>query len=187
MFERFTRSARGVVRAAVERSERSGGSAVREEHLFLPLLDRTDTPAAAALAALGVTARRDSVERALAEAGRRGGLSRSDTDALAGLGIDVAEVVSRVEQTHGEGALAAAGNPRRHRPRPTHGRFTPGARKVLERALREAVGRGDHHIGDEHILLALVARPGVVADVLADHGATYTEVRRTLARSAAAG
>lgn len=185
MFERFTSDARHLVRAAVARSERSGVAA-GEEHLLLPLLDRTGTPAAHALADLGVTARRDAVERALADAGRRGGLSRSDTEALADLGIDVAEVVSRVERAHGEGALAACGlGPRRRsRPRPARPSLTPGAKKVLGRALREAAECGDRHIGDEHILLALTARPGVVADVLADHGASYAEVRRALSRPA---
>ena len=53
----------------------------------------------------GSTGAAESVERALAEARRRGGLSRADADALAGLGIDVSEIVSRVEEAHGEGAL----------------------------------------------------------------------------------
>lgn len=43
-----------------------------------------------------------------------------------------------------------------------------------------ALGRGDRFIGEEHLLLALTATPGTVADVLAEHGATYTSVHRAL-------
>lgn len=50
----------------------------------------------------------------------------------------------------------------------------------MERSLRSAVARGDRHIGDEHILLALTVHPGVVADVLAEHGASWADVERVL-------
>ncbi|CAM5726826.1 hypothetical protein SBADM41S_09146 [Streptomyces badius] len=45
---------------------------------------------------------------------------------------------------------------------------------MLENSLRVALGRGDRFIGEEHLLLALTAKPGSVADVLAEHGATVT-------------
>ena len=62
----------------------------------------------------------------------------------------------------------------RHRP------FTGGAKSILEKSLRVALGRRDRFIGEEHLLLALTACPGVVADVLAEHGATYAAVERAL-------
>jgi ATP-dependent Clp protease ATP-binding subunit ClpA len=46
----------------------------------------------------------------------------------------------------GRGAAAGGG----------HIRFTPRAKKSLELALREAVARGDRHIGVEHLVLALL-------------------------------
>ncbi|MER7108589.1 Clp protease N-terminal domain-containing protein [Streptomyces sp. NPDC000229] len=178
MFERFTEAARNVVKGAVTHAERADAGSVTEEHLLLALLDREGTRSAVAFGALGVTARRASVESALAEARRRGGLTRADADALAGIGIDVTEIVSKVEAAHGAGALAGDRKPKRrwtgHRP------FTRPAKDTLEQSLRVALGRGDRHIGDEHLLLALAARPGVVADVLADHGATYTALERAL-------
>lgn len=61
-----------------------------------------------------------------------------------------------------------------------HRPFTPGAKSILEKSLRVALGRGDRFIGEEHLLLALTAAPGVVADVLAEHGATYATVHRAL-------
>ncbi|MFI0009071.1 Clp protease N-terminal domain-containing protein [Streptomyces globisporus] len=185
MFERFTRGARATVKGAVAQAERAGAGSVTEEHLLLALLEQEGGRAAFAVTALGLHDRRASLDAAFAEARRRGGLTKADTDALAGIGIDLGAIVSRVEGAHGEGALDADRRGRRwwsgHRP------FTPGAKTVLENALRVALGRGDRFIGEEHLLLALTAKPGVVADVLADHGATYTAVQRALYGSVADG
>ncbi|MER7765097.1 Clp protease N-terminal domain-containing protein [Streptomyces sp. NPDC097619] len=177
MFEKFTREARAAVEGAVGRAERAGAATVDEEHLLLSLLD------AGALTPLAVDA--DQLTAGLAAARRRGGLSQADQEALAGLGIDLAAIVSRVEEAHGEGALDPARAPRRrrwggHRP------FSAGAKKTLERALRIAVGRGDRHIGAEHLLLALVSRPGPVSETLADHGVTYATAETALTRRLAA-
>ncbi|QYX77565.1 Clp protease N-terminal domain-containing protein [Streptomyces akebiae] len=194
MFERFTKDARAVVLGAVQHAERARAGEVTEEHLLLSLLDRKASRASFALGALGLAEgeRRDSVERALAEARRRGGLSRADTDALSGLGIDLSKIVSRVEEAHGTGALDSGGEGRRRR-RPSGRRpFTRDAKDVLTRSLRTAHAHRDlpHArirsrggtlvIGDEHILLALTIRPGVPAEVLADHGVTYEALERVL-------
>ncbi|MFH8464731.1 Clp protease N-terminal domain-containing protein [Streptomyces sp. NPDC017991] len=197
MFERFTKDARAVVLGAVGHAERLDAETVEEQHLLLALLDREASRASFALTSLGLGGRRESVQRALAEARRRGGLSRADTDALSGLGIDVSAIVSRVEEAHGEGALEAAhGNGKgdgrgdgndsgrgkgwwagfvgQRRP------FARGAKDVLTESLRMALAQQDRHIGDEHLLLALAARPGVPSEVLADHGVTYVALRRVL-------
>ncbi|MEW2603915.1 MULTISPECIES: Clp protease N-terminal domain-containing protein [Streptomyces] len=178
MFERFTKGARATVTGAVTHAERAGSDSVTEEHLLLSLLDQEGGRAAFAVAALGLTDRRASIETALAEARRRGGLTKADTEALAGIGIDVGAIVARVEGEHGEGALA--GDRRSRRRWSGHRAFTGGAKSILEKSLRIALGRRDRFIGEEHLLLALTARPGVVADVLADHGATYATVERAL-------
>ncbi|MET8745465.1 Clp protease N-terminal domain-containing protein [Streptomyces sp. NPDC004728] len=175
MFERFTKDARRAVTGAVARAERTDAASVTEEHLLLALLDRQEGRAAFAAASLGLVDRRAAVEAELATARRHGGLTRADTDALAGLGIDVTEIVARVEEAHGEGALDRARRRGAGR-RP----FTRGAKGILARSLRIAAGRGDRFIGDEHLLLALTACPGVAADVLAAHGATYATVTRAL-------
>ncbi|MER5939099.1 Clp protease N-terminal domain-containing protein [Streptomyces sp. NPDC001928] len=178
MFERFTKDARAVVTGAVEQAERGGASAVDAEHMLLALLHREGSRASFALAALGGGQWLESVRQALGEARRRGGVSQSEAEALAGLGIDVAEIVARVEEVHGVGAMSGdregKGSRSRHRP------FSRGAKDVLVRALRVATARRDRHIGDEHILLALTSRPGVPAEVLADHGVTYEAVTRVL-------
>ena len=180
MFERFTKDARAVVAAAVEHAGETGAESVEAEHLLLALLDREASRASFALAALGLAEGGDAVQEALGSARRRAGLSQADTDALAGLGIDVSEIVARVEEAHGVGAMSGdrkgEGESRWFGRRP----FGRSAKEVVEKALRIAVARHDRHIGDEHILLALTVRPGVPTEVLADHGVTYESVVRVL-------
>ncbi|MFI5974134.1 Clp protease N-terminal domain-containing protein [Streptomyces sp. NPDC051452] len=179
MFERFTKDARALVQGAFAQAEEDGARSVGAGHLLLALLDTEGGRASRALSALGLAERRDSIRRALGEARRRAGLSRADTDALAGLGIDVSEIIARVEEAHGVGAMSESSRVigRRDGRRPVFGRDAKG---VLERALRAAVGHGDRHIGAEHLLLALTVTPGAAAEVLAEHGATYEAVRRVL-------
>ncbi|MEV0178358.1 Clp protease N-terminal domain-containing protein [Streptomyces sp. NPDC050625] len=176
MFERFTKDARAAVQGAVAHAERLGDERVEESHLLLALLEREGSRGSFALASLGLSAgRREGVARALAEARRRGGLSRADADALSGLGIDLSEIVSRVEEAHGEGALAAGRKGSLGR-RP----FSRGAKDLLTRSLRVALGHRDRHIGDEHLLLALTSCPGVAAEALAEHGVTHESLTRVL-------
>ncbi|MDF3297929.1 Clp protease N-terminal domain-containing protein [Streptomyces tropicalis] len=179
MFERFTRDARAVVRGAVEHAERTGARSVDAGHLLLALLDRDAGRAASALAALGLDGRREEVRRALDETRRHAGLSRADTDALAGLGIDVPDLVARVERDHGVGALSGDRGGEGGRGAGRRG-LDRDAKDTLEKALRLAVARRDGHIGDEHILLALSIRPGVPGEVLADHGVTHASLMRVL-------
>ncbi|MEU6806747.1 Clp protease N-terminal domain-containing protein [Streptomyces neyagawaensis] len=215
MFERFTKDARAVVLAAVDHAQRSSADKVTEEHLLLALLDRRASRASFALASLGLADNRGSVAQALADARRRGGLTRADADALSDLGIDLARIVSRVEEAHGAGALepgrrrgdsgadgeaggagdddgsggerfgrrggGRGGGGRSGRARRSgHRPFTRDAKDVLTRSLRVAQSHSDRHIGDEHLLLALTTRPGVPAEVLADHGVTYASLERVL-------
>ncbi|MFJ8073063.1 Clp protease N-terminal domain-containing protein [Streptomyces sp. NPDC096176] len=178
MFERFTKDARAVVIGATACSERAEASTVTQEHLLLALLDLEGARTSFAFRALGVMDRRDSLEASLADARRRGGMTRADEEALAGLGIDVGEIVARVEETHGAGALTAD---RRDRRRWSgHRAFTREAKQTLEKSLRIALGRRDKVIGAEHILLALATGPGVVPEVLADHGVTYAALERAM-------
>lgn len=189
MFERFTRGARSAVTGAVAEARRAGAPAVGQEHLLLSLL------AMGALDPLGVD--RTAVASDLAAARRRGGMSRADEEALAGLGIDLTQIVSRVEEAHGEGVLAGPAPRRRtlgaalrsalgraepdDRTGTRHVPFSGDAKKILEQSLRIALGRKDHHIGTLHLLLALLSRPGVVAEVLMDHGITHRTAEAGLA------
>jgi ATP-dependent Clp protease ATP-binding subunit ClpC len=88
--------------------------------------------------------------------------------ALESLGISLEEARDRVEEIAGRGQGAPAG----------HIPFTPPAKQVLERALREAVQLGHNYIGTEHLLLSLLAGgDDVTAQVLAGRGAGYDLVQ----------
>ncbi|MFF9001725.1 Clp protease N-terminal domain-containing protein [Streptomyces achromogenes] len=177
MFERLTKEARAVIEGAVEHAWSGGARTVDAGHVLFALLDSEGSRASFALSALGLAQTRDAVREAVGEARRRAGLTRAEADALAGLGIDVGEIVARVEEAHGVGAMAGdLGSPGwRGGGRPRFGR---GAKDVLERALRVALGRGERCVGGEHVLLALTVLPGVAGEVLADFGVTFEGVTR---------
>ncbi|MEU6840634.1 Clp protease N-terminal domain-containing protein [Streptomyces sp. NPDC046716] len=177
MFERFTEAARTVVKEAVVHAERERAEGVDEGHLLLALLERRGSRGAFVLDALGLAdeARRAEIGRAVGVARRRAGLSQADAEALAGLGIDVDEIVARVEEAHGVGALAGGRRVGGRRP------FTREAKKVLEGSLRVALQHGERAIGDEHLLLSLVSRGGSTAsDVLQGYGVDAGAVERVL-------
>ncbi|WP_327353474.1 Clp protease N-terminal domain-containing protein [Streptomyces sp. NBC_01304] len=186
MFERFTQGAREVVEGAVAHAERQESGAVTDEHVLLALLDARGSKAAFVLSALGADAQKDALVRELAEVRRRGGVSEADAEALAGLGIDVGQIVARVEEAHGAGALAGDRRDRRWWGG-KHRSFSREAKDTLEKSLRIAVGRKDRFIGDEHLLLALASRPGVVRDVLGSHGVSVEAVEQVLGGSGAGG
>jgi ATP-dependent Clp protease ATP-binding subunit ClpA len=88
--------------------------------------------------------------------------------ALAQLGVSLEAVRTQVEEIIGHGDSSPSG----------HIPFTPRAKKVLELALREALGLGHDFIGTEHILLGLVREgEGVAAQVLVKMGASLARVR----------
>ncbi|MFJ2649773.1 Clp protease N-terminal domain-containing protein [Streptomyces sp. NPDC087420] len=157
MFERFTEGARGVVTGAVGHAERVEAELVTEEHMLLALLDQEGTRTSFAFACLGLT----------------------PTDRRSSMETALAEA-------RRPPAVAGAGARARARGWSGRLRFAPGAKGTLEKSLRIAVGRGDRRVGGEHMLLALVARAGVVSEVLASHGATYAGVERAMFGGASA-
>ncbi|MEV4748198.1 Clp protease N-terminal domain-containing protein [Streptosporangium sp. NPDC049248] len=86
----------------------------------------------------------------------------------------------KVEAAFGPGALD---RPRDRKAPRGHIPFTPGAKKVLELSLREALRLKNKHIGTEHLLLGLVrdgTGPGM--RVITQAGLTADDVRREIAR-----
>lgn len=66
--------------------------------------------------------------------------------------------------------------------------LTPGSKKALELALREAVHLGHRSIGTEHLLLGLVRDEGCsAARMLTSRGADRERVRTEVLRQIAAG
>jgi ATP-dependent Clp protease ATP-binding subunit ClpA len=166
MFERFTKDARETVARAQEEARGLGAGHIGTEHLLLGVATGSGR-AVRALEDHGATA-----ERLRGEAAG----PRLDGEALATLGIDLDEIRRRVEATFAPGALE------RGRPaRGGHVPFTPGAKKALELALREAVRLGDRHIGAEHLLLGLIRDDDAEAvAVLRRAGADPARIREAL-------
>jgi ATP-dependent Clp protease ATP-binding subunit ClpA len=162
MFERFTKEARTVVVLAQDEAAALDAERIGTEHLLLGLAAEQGV-AARVLEPLGLghAALRGELEAA------GGGL---DAAALAAIGIDLDEVRRRVEESFGPGALG--GHRKGRRP------FSPGAKKALELALREALLLGDRRIGSEHLLLGVMRDPGEpAATVLRRRGRTPDEIR----------
>ncbi|WP_086838215.1 Clp protease N-terminal domain-containing protein [Amycolatopsis kentuckyensis] len=169
MFERFTADARMAVVEAQIVARESGSVEIGPAHLLAGLV-KTGVQV---LAELGVST--DDIAAELARTRRRGGVSDADAEALTEFGIDVEQIVERVEQTHGEGALAGRLGPAKR----GHIPFTAQSKKTLELSLKEAVRLGDKQLGQEHILLALAQQRGT-DDVLARRGADYLTLRRAV-------
>ena len=187
MFERFTLPAREVVTGAQEHARQLRHPYVGTEHLLLALLDQQAGVASAVLRDAGVDAsrvRRD-VERLIGPGPRA--LTAEDAAALSTIGIDLAAVLARIEQSLGPDALTPSPCPprrrdwlrRRQSQRSRSLRFAPRAKKVLESSLREALALRHDHIGAEHILLGLLSEgDGVAAQVLTDSGVDLHQLRR---------
>ncbi|MEG3636834.1 Clp protease N-terminal domain-containing protein [Micromonospora palythoicola] len=187
MFERFTDRAREVVRRAREEARAEGQRPVGTEHLLLAVLADGDGLAARVLRDAGVTADdlRERIRRHTATGGS--GLGEADAAALREIGIDLAAIVTRIEESFGKDALReAVPAPRRRwgRRRPTGGPFSARSKKALELSLREAIRLRHRHIGTEHILLGLLREGnGLAALALTEAGVDLTDVRHRVERA----
>ncbi|MFC5941622.1 Clp protease N-terminal domain-containing protein [Micromonospora harpali] len=184
MFERFTDRAREVVKQAAHEARAAGRRPIGTEHLLLAVLADPDNLASRVLSAAGVRAvdLRAAVARHTAEGDA--GLAEADAAALREIGIDLAAIVARIEESFGPDALrAAAPAPRRRwgwrvRQRPG-GPLSPRSKKALELSLREALRLRHRHIGTEHILLGLLREGGgPAALVLTEAGLGLDDLRR---------
>ncbi|MBQ1071000.1 MULTISPECIES: Clp protease N-terminal domain-containing protein [Micromonospora] len=183
MFERFTDRARAVVHHALDEARTEGRRPVGTEHLLLGVLADRDNLAVRLLASGGVEA--DALRAAVARHTAQGvdGLGAADAAALREIGIDLAAIVARIEESFGPDALReATPRPRRWWRRGTHhGTFSPRAKKVLELSLREALRLRHRHIGTEHILLGLLREgDGLAAAVLTEAGVDIDDLRRRI-------
>jgi ATP-dependent Clp protease ATP-binding subunit ClpA len=173
VFERFTPPARRVVELAEEEADRLRHGYVGPEHVLLGIVRHGDSRAAQVLGAHGLdlAAARAAVGR-LVDQGVLPRPERSDAELLRGLGIDLAVVRRRVEDTFGEDAVAAATWRVTRRPwwrggavgwTPLCGRAL-AAKGALHLAGVEADALGQHEVGPNHVLL------GVLRDAAALRG-----------------
>ena len=157
IFNRFARETRRCVEAAVEEARMLGHDSVGDEDLLLGMLRADEGVATEALSSLGVTLEgvREESEGML-------------SDALSSIGISLEEV----RREAGDAFDMRIPDNRRIP-------FSPRAKKVLERALREAVRLRDNRLRTEHVLLGILgnedgtavrmlARLGVSPEMLED-------------------
>ena len=179
MFERFTELAKRAVSASQDAALSMGHDFIGTEHLLLGLA-ATAGIAGEVLREHGVELGRACEEtvRLLTEAGVAATGGQAAKDALSSIGIDVAEIQRRADDSFGPGTFRF--------PRPA---FTPRAKKALELTLREALALGHEHIGTEHLLLGLLTEgQGVATQILialgAEPGALRQAVLARLSRQA---
>lgn len=180
MFERFTPAARQVVVEAQQKAVAQNAPEITPMHVLLALLTEPANEAGRLLARLGVSVQ-DVVREAAAEVERvrrRGGITEADVRALDELGIDVDQIIDRLEQTHGPNPFATAQPVRGKR---GHLPFADDSKKSLELSVREVAEMGGRELGPEHILLALAVLRGPAADVLARFEIDAPRLRRALA------
>jgi ClpA/ClpB-like protein len=115
MFERFDQSATTVIKAAFSEAASLGDDAVGTEHVLVALAT-ADTVTARLLTAAGGGAA--DIRRVLAARGRRPNQRPDHETLLATLGVDLADIRQRAEETFGaEAVTRAAWRVRRPRPR----------------------------------------------------------------------
>jgi ATP-dependent Clp protease ATP-binding subunit ClpA len=187
VFERFSPPARETVVAARSEARRLRHQYVGTEHLLLGLLEAaspddppTGSPSVAAtvLAASGLDAAYVRAQIIRLVGSGADGLGDDEASALYSIGIDLAAVRSRLEESFGEGVLDQPG------PEPAESRtpFTARAKKALGLSVREARHLGSGSLEPEHILLGLIREgAGVAAMILATKAPLATFRDRVLA------
>jgi ATP-dependent Clp protease ATP-binding subunit ClpA len=173
MFERFTKPARTVVESATTYAQQATATETRPEHLFQALLADEGCLAMRVLADAGAPAQALREELARHRAQYVDGLDADDAEALRVFGIDLDEVVRRIDRH----VAPWAGTGRRPR-------FSRSSKKVMELALREALALRHNYIGTEHLLLGLVrVDDRVVTDTLRTFGVAREGLRAAVAEA----
>ena len=144
MFERFTDEARRAVVVAQEEARELRADRVEPVHLLLALT-RDPSRGGSALRAAGVD--HDRLAPVVAAVG-----DPLDPDALAALGVDLAQVRASAEAVFGAGALD-----RGRRSSGGHLPFADGSKRALEESLRAAVRRKERRLDSGHVLLGVLA------------------------------
>lgn len=190
MFERFTVAARQTVIRARDEARILGHSHIGTEHLLLAL---SATPSGAPSTVLGdVGLNSDRLRAAIQRQTTTPRLTDEDAAALRTIGIDLEDVLARIEALAGpqptlEGEGQRPGDRSRGwARRGARGRlaFTRRAKTVLEFSLREARSLGHNHLGTEHIFLGLLqVDDGMAIRILIEAGADPQELRTATLRA----
>ena len=140
-----------TMQLAAQESERHGHSYLGTEHALLGLLRTSNARALRLLRSRGLTA--ETVEAELGRLEAENVLPRRDggRELLRDLGIDVEEVVARLDRSFGRAAVddATCGVTRRSWSRRSRRRLTPLAKPVLVKRALELAERHAHAAGRE--------------------------------------
>lgn len=184
MFERFTKSTRAAVIEAQQQARDLHSPVIDVEHILLGVLMRADTPLQTLLDEVGLT--HDAATADLS-ADLDQPLGPEDAEALKSIGIDLDAIRRSLDDTFGPDALDRAqtsqipdeskgwlgrvfgGN---------HVSFSPGAKKTIELALREAIARKENEITAEHLLLGVVRAPNATTKRLIEAHIALPDLRR---------
>jgi ATP-dependent Clp protease ATP-binding subunit ClpA len=177
MFERFSPDARRAVTLAGQEARGLRHGYIGCEHLLLGLSTGEGTPAAGALAAVGLqtAALRERIIAFVA--------GPLDADALACLGIDLDAVRRVTEDSFGPGALDQGEIWRHRHDKGRRTPFTPRAKKSMELAVQTAAKSGQNQITTGHLLLGVIdQRDNGALRVLKAAGVEPGALREELAR-----
>ena len=174
VLERFAEQARTIVADTMATAQSQGIAEVRAEHLLLSLTRYAEGTTSAALA-------ENHLDEALVARVVRGPeqlVDDEDRVALGALGIDVDDLMARLEDGLGPDALAPVPNGGGPRPR-----FTQEAKKALEMAVRTTTARHSRTITTDDLLVGIVraGSPGV-DKVLSAAGTTQASVLASVTR-----
>jgi ATP-dependent Clp protease ATP-binding subunit ClpC len=147
VYDRFTALAKRAMVAARDAAASIGHDFIGTEHLLIGLAQTAGT-AGEALRAQGVELDRlrAEVERQMATRGIAATHGAAATDALATLGLDVAEIRRRAEASFGTGSFQF--------PRPA---FSLTAKQAVKTSLEYARELRQERIDSEHLLLGVLA------------------------------
>jgi len=150
MFERFTDGARQTVVLATEVARGRDDRSIEAVHMLAGLAAAEEpTVSAAGLTREGIERLWDDVR---AGTGATDGI---DSEALAGIGIDVNAVRHAADREFGRGALDRIRR-RQLRPSPGHIPFSPNLKKALALSLTHAQSTGSRDLTPTHLLLGLL-------------------------------
>lgn len=174
VLERFAEQARTVVADTMATAQAQGIPEVRAEHLLLSLTRVADGATATALSENGL----DEALVARVVRGPEQLVDDEDRAALGSLGIDVDDLIARLEDGLGPDALAPVPSSGVRRPR-----FSKEAKKALEMAVRTTTSRRARTITTDDLLVGIVrAGSAGVDQVLTAAGTTETAVIAAVTR-----
>jgi len=159
VFEIFSGFAREAIMRAQDEAIGLGDDFVGAEHLLIGLAGVPAGVAGRLLAEHGLGAEQARSRLGDFRPDARPEAEIAPAEALAAIGIDVAEIRQRADETFGPGAFVY--------PRPA---YDAAARAALEQSVAQAQALGDDYVGTGHMLLGVLAGDSAGTRILGSVG-----------------